>query len=186
MDWLIVGLGNPGPSYEGHRHNVGFSAIQALAEAFSAGPFQKRDRVVYSLGVSEGQRIGLAMPYAYMNLSGKAVSPLIHFYKMPLERVLVIHDDLDIPVGALRFKRGGGAGGHRGLRDIDAHVGNAYARIRLGIGHPGHKSMVSSYVLHPFASEEMPLIAKAQETIVHTLPLLFSGQEDIFKQQIRL
>ncbi|MEW5832376.1 MAG: aminoacyl-tRNA hydrolase [Campylobacterota bacterium] len=146
---LIVGLGNPGPAYERTRHNVGFMVIDELC----------RRRSVQSVSKSsfEGElfKMGehfLLKPTTYMNLSGKSVLSVKNFYK--IDDVIVIHDDLDLPFGALRFKKGGGHGGHNGLKSTDAAIGPDYIRVRMGIGKPEHKSQVADYVLHPFTADE--------------------------------
>ncbi len=131
---LIVGLGNPGPEYNNTRHNVGFMAVDALAGADATWKTEKNALV--SRGGDGTRKIIFVKPQTYMNNSGIAVGALMTFYKVPLENIIVIHDDMDIPVGGVREKIGGGSAGHNGIKSIDAHIGRDYRRIRIGIGHP--------------------------------------------------
>ncbi len=146
---LIVGLGNPGPAYASTRHNIGFMVIDELCRRHSV--------VNVSKSSFEGElfKMGshfLLKPTTYMNLSGRSILTVKNFYK--IDEVIVIHDDLDLPFGAMRFKIGGGHGGHNGLKSTDAAISSEYTRVRLGIGKPEHKSQVADYVLHPFSPEE--------------------------------
>jgi PTH1 family peptidyl-tRNA hydrolase len=150
---LIVGLGNPGSAYAQTRHNVGFMVVDELLRRHSCSSASK--------AVFEGElfRCGdffLLKPMTYMNLSGRSVLAVKQFYK--IEEVVVIHDDLDLPFCTLRFKRGGGHGGHNGLKSVDAAIGRDYERVRMGIGHPGDRSRVSDYGLHPFTEAERPCL----------------------------
>ena len=145
---LIAGLGNPGPEYAETRHNAGFWFVDELASAWQ-GQFrndQKFHADVCKL-VINGQDVWLIRPMTWMNRSGQAVAALARYYKIPPEAVLVVHDELDLPPGTVRLKRGGGHGGHNGLRDMIQHMGKDFARLRIGIGHPGHKDQVHDYVL---------------------------------------
>ncbi len=161
---LIVGLGNPGPAYERTRHNVGFMVIDELCGRRSVQPVSKSSFEGELLKMGEHF---LLKPTTYMNLSGKSVLAVKNFYK--IDDVIVIHDDLDLPFGALRFKKGGGHGGHNGLKSTDAAIGPEYIRVRMGIGKPEHKSQVADYVLHAFSAEEsvsLPeWIAKAADAV---------------------
>ncbi|MGN0917218.1 MAG: aminoacyl-tRNA hydrolase [Candidatus Enterousia sp.] len=131
---LVVGLGNPGAEYAITRHNVGFMAVDVLAGADAKWKSEKN--ALTSTANLDGRRVIFAKPQTFMNLSGNAVLALMTFYKIPLENLIVIHDDMDLPIGKLREKIGGGSAGHNGIRSIDANVGNEYRRIRIGIGHP--------------------------------------------------
>ena len=133
---LIVGLGNPGAEYKFTRHNIGFLAVETLAEDNHFSPWKEKFKGLVSEGIIDGQKILLLKPKTYMNLSGQSVSLAMQFYKILPENVIVIHDDLDLDPGKVRMKQGGGHGGHNGLKDIDNRVGKDYWRIRLGIGHP--------------------------------------------------
>lgn len=167
--WLLVGLGNPGADYAGHRHNIGFMAIDAIVarHRLSAG------RARFNGEVFEG-RIGdtavMALkPMTYMNESGRSVGIAARFFKLNSARVIVLHDELDLASGKVRVKRGGGAAGHNGLRSIDAHFGQDYWRVRLGIGHPGDKTRVIGHVLRDFAVADRlwldPLLAAVAENM---------------------
>ena len=148
---LFVGLGNPGSQYEETRHNIGFKVIDKLVGDLNTRDISKTSfhgklyRTTNSLFLK---------PTTYMNLSGKSVLPVKQFFKVELEDTIVIHDDIDLPFGAVRFKRGGGHGGHNGLKSIDSHLTKEYLRVRVGVGKPEHKSQVADYVLHDFSNEE--------------------------------
>jgi len=148
---LIVGLGNPGIQYEDTRHNIGFKVIDTLVSDFGARDISKN---TFHGELFKSSNILLLKPTTFMNLSGNSVQAVKNFYKIELEEIVVIHDDIDLPFTALRFKNGGGHGGHNGLRSIDAMVGKEYTRIRMGVGKPEYKSQVADYVLHNFSSEE--------------------------------
>lgn len=156
--YLIVGLGNPGAQYRFHRHNVGFLMLDSLHQSYGGSEFQKNKwQGLMAEGFINGTNVLFLKPQTYMNLSGPAVSGVANFYKIPLSRILVIHDDLDLPAAEVRIKQGGGHGGHNGLKSIDAHLGKEYWRLRIGIGHPGVKEMVSSYVLSNIPINEVPV-----------------------------
>ena len=148
---LIVGLGNPGDKYADTRHNAGAEYVEQLAARHHAtlSP-EKKYFGLYAKVLMDNQPVHLLVPTTYMNLSGQSVASLANFFKIPVESILVAHDELDMPPGVARFKKGGGHGGHNGLRDIISKMGNNknFYRLRLGIGHPGHASQVASYVLH--------------------------------------
>ncbi|AUH42615.1 MULTISPECIES: aminoacyl-tRNA hydrolase [unclassified Streptomyces] len=157
--WLVVGLGNPGPGYAGNRHNVGFMVADLLAERVG-GRFKahkSRAQVVEArLGPPgpAGRRIVLAKPMSYMNLSGGPVSALAGFYKVPLERMVVVHDELDLDYGTLRLKLGGGDNGHNGLKSLSKSLGREYLRVRFGVGRPPGRMEVADYVLKDFSAAE--------------------------------
>ena len=148
---LFVGLGNPGSQYEDTRHNIGFKVIDKLVDDFGARDISKN---FFHGQLYRSTNSLFLKPTTYMNLSGKSVQPVKHFFKVELEDVIVIHDDIDLPFGAVRFKRGGGHGGHNGLKSIDSHITKEYLRVRVGVGKPEHKSQVADYVLHDFSDEE--------------------------------
>ena len=153
---LIVGLGNPGSDYETTRHNIGFMVIDELVHRHKAGKLSsssfKGELYKFQNTPVSLENHFLLKPLTYMNLSGESVVKVKQFYK--IEDVVVIHDDLDLPFGALRFKKGGGNGGHNGLKSIDSKISNEYIRIRMGIGKPEHKGEVASYVLSPFSQTQ--------------------------------
>ena len=148
---LIVGLGNPGTQYENTRHNIGFKVIETLVSDFGANSISKS---AFQGELFKAPNTLFLKPTTFMNLSGNSVQAVKNFYKIALEDIIVIHDDIDLPFSALRFKNGGGHGGHNGLRSIDAMVGKEYTRVRMGVGKPAHKSQVADYVLHDFSLEE--------------------------------
>lgn len=157
---LIVGLGNPGGEYARTRHNVGFMAVSHLAGENAA--WKKQKNALVSTQNIDGRRVIFAMPQTFMNLSGDAVGPLMKFYDVPLENLVVIHDDMDLPVGATRTKIGGGSAGHNGIKSIDAAVGRDYRRIRIGIAHPRDFALQISpadWVLGKLPDDQMQKIA---------------------------
>lgn len=157
---LIVGLGNPGPTYSLTRHNIGFMVVDKLIGDANPADISKKS---FHGKLFKSKDLLFLQPTTYMNLSGQSVQAVAHFYKIDCSDILVIHDDLDLPFGALRLKVGGGHGGHNGLRSIDASVGKNYNRLRLGIGKPERKEMVASYVLAKFGTDERELLDKFLE-----------------------
>lgn len=160
---LIVGLGNPGAEYAAHRHNIGFRIVEALARAHGLS-FSRRkgSRSLVAEGVIDNRRVVLAKPQTYMNLSGRAVSSLSRLFGLPLERVLVVHDDLDLPLGSLRLRPEGGSGGHKGMRSIIEQLGTqAFPRLRVGIDRPPDRVDPADYVLQPFDRDQLPYVAQA-------------------------
>ncbi|ADE86775.1 aminoacyl-tRNA hydrolase [Rhodobacter capsulatus] len=151
---LWVGLGNPGTKYAANRHNIGFMAVDRIAADHGFAPWKKAFQGHVSEGRFGSTRVILLKPETFMNLSGQSVRAAADFYKIPVEAITVFHDELDLAPGKLRLKQGGGHAGHNGLRSIHQHMGEAYARVRLGIGHPGDKDRVAGYVLSDFAKAE--------------------------------
>ncbi len=151
---LFVGLGNPGAQYAGHRHNIGFMAVDRIAADHGFSPWRSRFQGQTSEGQLGGEKVLLLKPGTYMNRSGQSVGEALRFFKLTPGDVTVFHDELDLAPGKLRLKQGGGHAGHNGLRSIHEHLGDAYGRVRLGIGHPGHKDAVAGYVLHDFAKAD--------------------------------
>jgi len=152
---LIVGLGNPGSQYEKNRHNVGFMVVDILIDRLSPQPISKKS---FKGQLFKSGEILLLKPTTFMNRSGESVQAVASFYKIPLENIIVIHDDLDLALGAIRIKKGGGHGGHNGLRSIDASLGREYLRVRVGIGRPSSKEEVVGYVLSDFSPKELDCI----------------------------
>jgi peptidyl-tRNA hydrolase, PTH1 family len=153
--WLVVGLGNPGPAYAGNRHNAGFMVVDELAARMGVRLKRDRSRAFAAAGRLGGQPVSLAEPMTFMNLSGGPVASLRSFYKIPAERIVVIHDELDLPFGAVRLKLGGGDNGHNGLRSVSSALGTKdYLRIRIGIGRPPGRMDPADFVLHDFAPAE--------------------------------
>jgi PTH1 family peptidyl-tRNA hydrolase len=159
---LIVGLGNPEDKYKNNRHNIGFRVINKLVDDSNATDISKSS--FFGKLYKDKQTLFLK-PSTYMNLSGKSVTAVKNFFKIDIENIIVIHDDIDLPFSALRFKRGGGHGGHNGLKSIDSHIGKEYIRVRMGVGKPEYKSQVANFVLSDFSQEEEKIIDK---WITHT------------------
>ncbi|RAP41025.1 aminoacyl-tRNA hydrolase [Rhodovulum viride] len=151
---LFVGLGNPGAQYAGNRHNIGFMAVDRIAGDHHFSPWRAKFKGQTAEGRLGPEKVVLLKPETYMNLSGDAVQAAVQFYKLTPADVTVFHDELDLAPGKCRLKSGGGHAGHNGLRSIHQHLGPDYERVRLGIGHPGHKDRVSGYVLSDFAKAD--------------------------------
>lgn len=177
---LIVGLGNPGSKYECNRHNVGFWFLDCMARSKGVSFRQESKFHGEACQLQLGEfSLRLLKPHTYMNRSGAAVAAISKFYKISVENILVIHDELDIPPGAVRLKKGGGHGGHNGLRDIIAQSGKDFYRLRLGIGHPGASREVSNYVLGNPGAEDSQLIQEAIDDSICYLPQILSGKMQI-------
>lgn len=163
--WLIVGLGNPGREYARNRHNVGFMAIDELAEATGADSFRSKFSGELARASLRNEEALLLKPMTYMNLSGDSVQPCAAFFKIPPERIIVVHDELDVPFGELKLKLGGGHAGHNGLRSIKARIKGDFGRVRIGIGRPpaSFRGDVADYVLQDFTSDERENLPKIVE-----------------------
>lgn len=162
---LFVGLGNPGAQYAGNRHNVGFMAVDAIAERHGFGPWKKKFQGLAADGEIDGQRILLLKPQTYMNESGRSVGEAARFLKIDLTDIIVFYDEIDLAPSKLKVKTGGGNAGHNGLRSITAHCGNDYQRVRIGVGHPGEKHLVAHYVLSDFAKADRTWLAPLLDAI---------------------
>ncbi len=174
---LIAGLGNPGPRYQATRHNAGFWFADTLARQ-GGGSFKSSSRFHGELCEvrADGQACWILKPDVFMNRSGQAVAALAGFYKIPVEQILVIHDELDLPVGTVRLKRGGGNGGHNGLRSITESMGNGnFVRLRIGIGHPGQRDLVTDYVLTKPSQEDRHAIEESIAAALGVMPDVLSG-----------
>ncbi|CAK0779525.1 Peptidyl-tRNA hydrolase [Azospirillaceae bacterium] len=180
MTTLVVGLGNPGPEYARNRHNIGFMAVDAIVRRHGFGAWRKRFQGRIAEGALNNEKLLALHPETFMNLSGQAVAAAVGFYKLSPNQVVVFHDELDLPPGRLRVKQGGGAGGHNGLRSIDDHIGKNYWRVRLGIGHPGHRDQVSGYVLHDFAKNDQEWLTPLLDVCADFFPLLIEQRPDLF------
>jgi PTH1 family peptidyl-tRNA hydrolase len=157
--YLVIGLGNPGREYKDTRHNIGFMLIDTLAVRMNARGMKLQSKAIVTSGLYEERKIILAKPQTYMNLSGQSVQGLLHFYKIPVENLIVAHDDLDIPLGTIRIRPGGGAGGQRGMASTIEKLGTKdFPRLRLGIGRPPGRMEPSAYVLQEFSREDMKLL----------------------------
>jgi PTH1 family peptidyl-tRNA hydrolase len=183
---LFVGLGNPGARYARNRHNIGFMALDAIARRHGAPAWRARFHSEATEAQIAGQRTLLIKPATFMNESGRAVGEAMRFLKIALADIVVFHDELDLPPAKLRVKTGGGNAGHNGLRSISAHCGNDYARVRLGIGHPGDKARVHGYVLSDFARAEEPWVEDLCDAIAEAAGLLARGEEASFQNRVHL
>jgi PTH1 family peptidyl-tRNA hydrolase len=183
---LFVGLGNPGSKYQGNRHNVGFMAVDEIARRHGFAPWRKRFLGETAEGTLDRERVILLKPSTYMNDSGRSVGEAAHFFKLGLADLSVFHDELELPPGKVRVKVGGGIAGHNGLRSISAHVGNEYRRVRLGIGHPGLKTLVHGYVLGDFAKAERPRFEALCDIIADNAAMLADGKDSSFQNKVHL
>ncbi len=183
---VVAGLGNPGASYAGNRHNIGFMAADAIARHHSFSPWRKKFKSDFAEGEIGGEKVLLLKPQTFMNLSGEAVGEALRFHKLVPENLLVLYDELDLAPGKLRVKTGGGAGGHNGIRSIDAHCGASYRRVRLGIGHPGVKELVQRHVLGDFAKTDRIWLEPLLDAIAENFGLLVKGEDSTFMNKIAL
>jgi len=183
---LLVGLGNPGASYVGNRHNIGFMVVQAIAKRHGFGPWRRRFQGLATEGMIGTTRALLLLPGTYMNESGRAVAEAAHFYKLSLNDITVFHDEIDLPPGKVRVKVGGGAAGHNGLRSISAHIGNDYRRVRIGVGHPGDKDLVQHYVLSDFAKSDRAWVEALIAIIAENAEVLVRGADASFQNKVHL
>lgn len=183
---LVVGLGNPGSEYESTRHNAGFLALDSLALHFDAS-WQKNSKLSGNIATSihNGTKLIFLKPTTYMNESGRAVALVKNYYKLDVGDIVVIHDELDLECGDVRYKIGGGSAGHNGIKSIDQSIGNLYHRIRIGIGKPLHKDMVSAFVLSSFINSEKQLINKAISSITNNFKYLIDGDIEEFNSSLR-
>lgn len=184
--WLVVGLGNPGTDYAGNRHNIGFMAVDDLVRRHSFSGWRAKYSGELADGEIAGQRVLALKPMTYMNRSGQSVGEVARFYKIPPENIIVLHDELELPPGKLRTKLGGGHAGHNGLRDIDAHVGNAYWRVRLGIGRPHDKALVHHWVLGDFAKADEVWLDPFLQAVSKNIALLLKGDPAGFQNKVTL
>ena len=183
---LIIGLGNPGPTYLGNRHNVGFMVIDRIINDYGFARSSHKFGGSIAEGIIGGKKIYAFKPLGYMNTSGGPAGEASRFYKIPVENILAIHDELDLPLAKIRVKRGGGNGGHNGLKSLDAHLGDNYQRIRVGIGHPGDKDLVSDYVLSDFRKEERPQMELLVNEMSKHIGLLLQGDEAGFMNKVAI
>jgi PTH1 family peptidyl-tRNA hydrolase len=171
--WLIAGLGNPGSEYEGNRHNCGFMVADVLADRIGVRFKRDRSRARVAAGRLAGYPVTLAKPQTFMNASGRPVAALRTFYKIPVEHIVVIHDELDIPFGTIRIKQGGGDNGHNGLRSVTAALGTRdYLRVRVGIGRPPGRMDPADYVLHDFSAAERKALPEVLERSADAVEVL--------------
>lgn len=183
---IWTGLGNPGPKYALHRHNVGFMALDVIAEMHGFGPEQKKFQGWVKEGRIGQEKILLLKPATFMNESGRSVGEAMRFYKLELDALTVFHDELDLAPFKVKVKQGGGHAGHNGLRSIDKHLGADFRRIRIGIGHPGHKDRVNSYVLGNYAKAEQDDLIEMLGAIGAEAKWLAEGNDPRFMSDVAL
>ena len=181
---LFVGLGNPGAKYARNRHNIGFMAVDRIAEDHGFGPWKSRFHGHLAEGRLASEKVLLLKPLTYMNLSGQSVGEAMRFYKLGAPDITVFHDELDLVPGKVRVKTGGGHAGHNGLRSLHQHIGEDFRRVRLGIGHPGRKDLVSHYVLQDFAKADSEWLDDLLRGIADGAPDLAQGRQDRFLNAI--
>jgi len=174
--FLICGLGNPGKEYANTRHNIGFNLVDKLSNFYNFLPFKKDNKKEVLKGEINHHSCLLMKPLKFMNLSGQPIQEIVHFYKIDKKKIFIIHDDLDLELGKVKLKFGGGNGGHNGLTNIDEMISNNYNRIRIGISHPGAKNLVSSYVLNKFTNNEMSLIETKLDKVTENFNTLLDDQ----------
>lgn len=183
---LWVGLGNPGALHALNRHNVGFMAVDAIAEVHGFDPWRKQFQGWSALGRIGGVRILLLKPATFMNESGRSVGEARHFHKIEPQAITAFHDELDLDPFRIKVKTGGGAAGHNGLRSMDVHLGQEYRRVRIGIGHPGHKDRVTGYVLGNYAKAEFDPLSDMLGALAAEAPLLAAGEDARFMNAVAL
>ena len=176
---LLAGLGNPGAQYEGNRHNIGFMALDAIARAHGITQFRSKHGGLLAEGNIGGEKVILLKPQTFMNRSGDSVQQVAQFYKIAPSDVIVLYDELDLAAGKVRVKVGGGNGGHNGLRSIDPQIGTGYRRIRLGVGHPGHKDLVMPHVLGDFSkAEQQAWLIPLLDAIADNAGMIVKGDDN--------
>ena len=183
---LFVGLGNPGAKYAQHRHNIGFMAVDEIARRHGFAPWRRRFQGETAEGTLERERVVLLKPLTFMNDSGRAVQEAANFFKLGQSEITVFQDELELPSGKVRVKVGGGVAGHNGLRSISSHIGNDYRRVRIGIGHPGVKELVHSYVLSDFFKEERPWVEALCAAIGDNAGQLAIDRDSTFQNRVHL
>lgn len=181
---LFVGLGNPGAQYAFNRHNVGFMAVDVMAAAHGFSPWRKRFQGLTCEGRLGGEQVLLLKPQTFMNESGRSAGEAARFYKVPVGDIVVFHDELDLAPGKVRVKIGGGVAGHNGLKSLTAHLGNNYMRVRIGIGHPGHRERVIGHVMRDFAKADMEWLEPVLDAMSDAAPVLAKGEKDRFQTQV--
>ena len=183
---LIAGLGNPGSQYAKNRHNAGFIVLDELHAHHRFGPWKAKFEGLLSEGALAGRKTYLLKPQTFMNLSGDSVGKALNFFKLPLDALVVVHDEIDLAAGKLKVKTGGGDAGQNGLRSITAACGADYRRVRLGIGHPGDKDRVSGHVLQNFSKDDIAWLKPLVEAMVEAAPLLAKDDDKGFMSKVAL
>ncbi|MEE8351613.1 MAG: aminoacyl-tRNA hydrolase [Rhodospirillales bacterium] len=181
---LLVGLGNPGQGYAKNRHNIGFMAIDAIAERFSFAAFREKFQGRIAEGEIGGVKVLVLKPETYMNESGRAVEAASSFYKIPPENIIVFHDEIDLDAGRVRVKRSGGHAGHNGLRSIHSHIGSNYGRVRIGVGHPGDKDEVEGHVLTDFSKGDKQWVERMLDALSEHAEMLTGGEDAAYMNKV--
>ncbi|MFN7103714.1 MAG: aminoacyl-tRNA hydrolase [Pseudorhizobium sp.] len=183
---IIVGLGNPGTQYAGNRHNIGFMAVDEISRRPGFAPWSKKFKALISEGEIAGEKVLLMKPQTFMNVSGESVGEAMRFYKLGPENIVAVYDELDLLPGKARIKTGGGHGGHNGIKSLDAHCGKEYRRLRLGIGHPGHKDRVQGHVLGDFAKSDRDWLEPLLAALADNAEMLVKGEDSQLLNKLAL
>ncbi|MBK1669405.1 aminoacyl-tRNA hydrolase [Rhodovibrio sodomensis] len=181
---LLVGLGNPGPKYEKTRHNIGFMALDEIARSQNLSAWRGRFQSAAAEGFVGTEKVLALKPQTYMNLSGQAVGEAMRYFKLPVSQVVVLYDDLDLALGKVKAKQGGGHAGHNGIKSMIQHCGADFWRIRMGIGHPGDKAQVTNYVLSEFAKAETAVVDDVCRAVGDEIPRLVQGDAEGFMSRV--
>ena len=183
---LFVGLGNPGAKYANNRHNIGFMAADAIARRHSFSSWSRKFQAEIAEGRLEGEKVLLIKPQTFMNLSGQSVGEAMRFYKLDASAVTVFYDEIDLEPGKIRVKKGGGAGGHNGIRSLDQHISKDYRRVRIGVGHPGAREMVHGHVLGDFSKGDQEWLDVLIDAIGDNAGLIAKGDDSSFMNRVTL
>ncbi len=183
---LLAGLGNPGPGHARQRHNVGFMAVDRIAAVHGFGAWRRRFQGEAAEGTLGGLKTRLFKPLVFMNNSGRALGEAARFYRLAGSQVVVLHDEIDLALGKVRVRHGGGHAGHNGIRSIHAHLGATYRRVRIGVGHPGARDLVIGHVLKNFATAERARVDAILDAIADAAPLLAEEGDDRFQSRVAL
>ncbi len=183
---IFAGLGNPGPKHARHRHNIGYMVADEIIRRYDFRLAQARHHSYVATGEVAGEKILLLKPKTYMNESGRAVGTALRYFKIKAREITAFYDELDLAPGKVRVKRGGGHGGHNGIRSIESHIGKDFRRVRIGIGHPGDKKRVQRYVLSDFAKAEQPIMRDIVDAVCEALPILVEGDDGGFMTKVAL
>jgi PTH1 family peptidyl-tRNA hydrolase len=184
--FLLVGLGNPGTKYAGNRHNIGFMAVDEIVRRHGFSTWRKRFHGEVSEGTLGLEKVLILKPLTFMNESGQAVGDAIRYLDIEPEQVIVIYDEIDLMAGKVRVKLGGGAAGHNGIRSITAHIGPYFTRVRLGVGHPGDKTLVHPHVLSDFAKADKAWLSPLLDAVAEYAALLVEGDTATFQNKVHL
>jgi PTH1 family peptidyl-tRNA hydrolase len=182
--FLLAGLGNPGSEYARQRHNVGFMAVERIAETYGFGAWRRRFQGIAAEGTLGGRKTLLLKPLTFMNRSGQSLAEAVRFFKLEPADIVVLYDEIDLAPGKVRTKQGGGHSGHNGIRSIHAHIGPDYRRVRIGVGHPGQKERVIGHVLGNFGNDEQAGLDALLDAIADAAPFLAEGADDKFQTRV--